>query len=205
MKFPKDYTMTFKILEFIGASRTGVRNVDVEKFIVQLQGKVWDPKIGVGMWTSSLYDGRYRPGIYTRFCAQRDKLKFLDEKTAHYINNHYLNTGSNKRVYHLNPNAAVRVIQPAISSKPLDNFATAEFPSDEIKDNSTIVSRTIVPINANKPSGLTPLQEAIVAFEMAKQECSELAIKAAVATNEFRLASARHDSAARKVADLLGL
>lgn len=173
MKFPKDYTMTFKILEFIGASRTGVRNVDVEKFIVQLQGKVWDPKIGVGMWTSSLYDGRYRPGIYTRFCTQRDKLKFLDEKTAHYINNHYLNTGSNKRVYHLNPNAAKRVIQPTI--------------------------------NANKPSGLTPLQEAIVAFEMAKQECSELAIKAAVVTNEFRLASACQDSAARKVADLLGL
>lgn len=206
MKFPNHDTMTFKILEFIGASRNGVRNVDVEKFIVQLQGKEWDSRRRAGMWSCSLYSDSHRLGIYERFCAQRNKLKFLNEKTAHYINNHYLNTGSNNRVFHLNPNATVRGIHSAVSSKPLDNFTTAEFPSDEIQGNSTVVSRTVVPIKASKPfSGLTPLQEAIVEFEMAKQECGELSDKLAAAEKALWEAAERQDSAARKVAELLGL
>jgi hypothetical protein len=81
LTLPKAGSRSLEILKFIGA-HVGVRNVDVEKFIVASQGKEWDSKRRAGMWTSSLYDAGRRKGLYTRFCVKYEDRYYLTNETA---------------------------------------------------------------------------------------------------------------------------
>jgi len=83
LKLPRLTSKTFKILKFIGSNQNGVRSIDVEKFIVSLSDKPWDPKVRAGTWGITLYGYAKSVGLYKKYCTKVNDRWFLTLETRY--------------------------------------------------------------------------------------------------------------------------
>lgn len=149
MKLPKYNSDKFRVLQFIGA-HTGVRAKDVARFIVEiLQRKTYDPKRGCGAWNITLYhQGSVNP-IYPTYCTRVGQLWYLNKEAADLLRTYYVSENVSCTVYDSTH------AQLAAQRSSLE----ADLPSDEIKDNSRVISVeriTLKPLPVDAPKFSIP-------------------------------------------------